>query len=187
MIALIQSNATPIISFLTLISNIIFVVVLVVIVLHAGSRKKLYNFVHKYILELLFVLILAAVLGSLTYTDIVGFSACDLCWYQRIFMYSQLVIVAMALYRKDKTVIDYLVPLSVMGAVIALFQSLIQWGVSFGATGGCAALGGECAKVYFTEYSYITIPFMSFTVFVYIIVLKSIYYRKAWKIKNGRE
>ncbi|KND46781.1 MAG: disulfide bond formation protein DsbB [Parcubacteria bacterium C7867-006] len=187
MTSFIQANATSTIGFLTLLSNIIFVGVLVVILSHADSRKHLYNFVHKYILELLFFGILSAVVGSLVYSDIVGFLPCDLCWWQRIFMYPQLVIVALALYRKDKSIIDYLVPLSVMGAVLALYQSFVQWGFSFGVTGGCVAVGGECAKVYFTQYSYITIPFMSLTVFVYIIALKFVYYHKSWKLKNGWE
>src|SRR3989344_2964673 len=122
MISFIQANATSTVSFLTLLSNIIFVAVLVVILFHADSRKHLYNFVHKYILELLFFGILAAVVGSLIYSDIVGFPPCELCWWQRIFMYPQLIILALAWHRKDKTVIDYLVPLSVMGAVLALYQ-----------------------------------------------------------------
>ncbi len=185
--AFIQTSATPIIGFLTLLSNVIFIAVLIVILIHADSRKHFYNFVHKYILELLFFGILSAVIGSLVYSDLVGFPPCDLCWWQRIFMYPQLVIVALALYRKDKTVIGYLIPLSAMGAFVALFQSFLQWGFSFGLSGGCAAVGGECAKVYFTQYSYITIPFMSFTVFIYIIALKFIYYHKDRKIRNGRE
>ena len=184
MIALIQANATPIIGFLTLISNIIFVVVLIVIIFHSGSLAKLYSFVHKYILELLLWGILAAVVGSLVYSNIIGFPPCDLCWYQRIFMYPQLIIVALALYRKDKTVIDYLVPLSVLGAIVALYQSFIQWGFSLGSIVSCASVGGECAKVYVKEYSYITIPFMSFTVFIYIIALKFIYYHKNRSLKN---
>ncbi len=178
MIQFIQTHATPIVGFLTLLSNIIFVVVLLIILVHADSRKHLYNFVHKYILELLFFGILSAVVGSLVYSNIVGFPPCDLCWWQRIFMYPQLIIVAFAYYRKDKSVINYLIPLSIIGAVIALYQSFVQWGFSFGVLGGCAAVGGECAKVYFMQYSYITIPFMSFTVFIYIIAMKFIYYHK---------
>lgn len=187
MFSIIQSNAVPIIGFLTLLSNIIFVSVLLVILIHADSKKHLYNFVHKYILELLFFGILSAVVGSLVYSDIVGFLPCELCWWQRILMYPQLLIVAMAWRKKDKNVIDYLLPFSVLGALIALYQSFVQWGFSFGIEGGCVAAGGECAKVYFTQYSYITIPFMSFTVFIYIITLKFIYYHKDWKIKNGHE
>ena len=187
MISFIQANTTSIIGFLTLISNIIFIAVLIVILAHADSRKHLYNFVHKYILELLFFVLLGAVVGSLVYSEIVGFPPCDLCWWQRIFMYPQIVIVALAMYKKDKSIIDYLVPLSAIGVAIALFQTFVQWGFSFGVSGGCAAVGGECAKVYFTQYSYITIPFMSLTIFVYVIALKSIYYHKSWKLKNGWE
>ncbi|MCX6701986.1 MAG: disulfide bond formation protein B [Candidatus Zambryskibacteria bacterium] len=133
MISFIQTNASPIVGFLTLVSNIIFVVVLIVIGVHSGSRAKLYSFVHKYILELLFWGIMSAVIGSLIYSEIISFPPCDLCWYQRMFMYPQAIIVLMAMFRKDKTIIDYLVPLSILGAVIALYQSFIQWGFSFGS------------------------------------------------------
>lgn len=187
MLTIIQTNATPIISFLTLLSNIIFVVVLVVILVHSTSRTRFYNFVHKYILELLFWGIMSAVVGSLVYSEIVGFPPCDLCWYQRMFIYPQAIIVLMAMIRKDKTVIDYLVPLSVLGALVSLYQSFVQWGFSLGSVLDCVSVGGDCAKVYINEYSYITIPFMSFTVFVYIITLKFVYYHKTHKLKNGRE
>jgi disulfide bond formation protein DsbB len=186
MISFIQTNATPIVGFLTLVSNIVFVAVLIVIGVHSETRAKLYNFVHKYILQLLFWGIMSAVVGSLVYSEIVGFPACDLCWYQRIFLYPQAIIVLMAMFRKDKTVIDYLVPLSIIGAVVALYQSIIQWGFSFGSILDCTAVGGACAKVYVKEYSYITIPFMSLSVFVYIIALKYIYYSHKRKLeRNG--
>lgn len=186
MLSFIQSNITPLIGFLTLISNITFAIVLIVTFIHSKTRAKLYSFVHTYVLQLLFFSILSAVVGSLIYSDIVGFPPCDLCWWQRIFMYPQLVILAVAMYKKDKTIIDYLVPLSVLGAAVALFQSFIQWGFSFGVAGGCASVGGECAKVYFTQYSYITIPVMSLSVFAYVIAMKFVYYHKEWKTKNGR-
>src|SRR5437868_3680329 len=101
MIALIQTYATPIIGFLTLLSNIIFVGVIVAIVTHSGSRTKFYNFVHKYILELLFWGIMSAVVGSLVYSQIIGFAPCELCWIQRICLYPQAIIVFMAMRRKD--------------------------------------------------------------------------------------
>ncbi|HBD25096.1 MAG TPA: disulfide bond formation protein B [Candidatus Zambryskibacteria bacterium] len=176
MIQFIQTNATPIVGFLTMLSNVIFVGVILVIVLHSGTRAKMYAFVHKYILELLFWGIMAAVVGSLVYSEIVGFPACDLCWYQRLFLYPQAIIVLLAMRRKDKTIIDYLVPLSILGGLVALYQSIIQWGFSFGSILDCTAVGGECAKVYVNEYSYITIPFMSLSVFVYIITMKYVYY-----------
>ena len=186
MISFIQANATPIVATLTLLSNVIFIGVLIVIGVHGESRAKLHNFVHKYILELLFWGTLSAVIGSLVYSNIVGFPPCDLCWYQRILIYPQALILFMAMLRKDKTIIDYLVPFSVLGAIVALYQSMVQWGFSFGSILACTAVGGECAKIYVKEFSYITIPFMSFSVFVYILTLKYVYYRKEKHLKNGR-
>ena len=172
----IQTNATPIIGFLTLLSNIIFVGVVLAMLIHAGTRAKLSSFVHKYILELLFWGVMSAVVGSLIYSQIIGFPPCDLCWWQRIFMYPQALILLVAMFRKEKGVIDYLVPLSVLGAILSLYQSMVQWGFG-GSVFTCTAVGSACAKVFVLEYSYITIPFMSFTVFTYIIALKFIYYR----------
>lgn len=183
MINFIQTNATPIIAFLTLISNIIFVAVVVAMLAHSGTRARLSVFVHKYILELLFWSVLSAVVGSLIYSQIIGFPPCDLCWWQRVFMYPQAVILLVAMRRKDTSIIDYLMPLSVLGGILSLYQSLVQWGIG-GSIFACTAVGSACAKVFVLEYSYITIPFMSFTVFVYIIVLKFIYYRHSKKLKN---
>lgn len=184
MISFIQTNVSVVVGALTLVSNIVFVAVLVAIILHSGTRVKLYAFIHKYILELLFWGVMSAVVGSLIYSNIIGFPPCDLCWYQRIFMYPQAIILLVAMRRRDKSVIDYLVPLSVIGAVIAFYQSLVQWGFSVGSIISCASVGSECAKVYVREFSYITIPFMSFSVFVYIIVLKFVYYHKERKNKR---
>lgn len=183
----IQNHATQIISLLTLASNVIFVAVLVVIAFHAGSRYKLFHFIHKYILELLFAGIISAVVGSLVYSNIVGFPPCELCWIQRICLYPQAIITFMAMRRGDKKIVDYLVPLSVIGALVAFYHSLVQWGFSpFGSAIACTSIGGECTKVYVDAYSYITIPFMSFTIFIYIIAMKWAYYHREKKIKNGQ-
>lgn len=184
MISFIQSNATPIVGFLTLISNLLFVAVIFAILFHSETKRKAYNFVHKYILELLFWGTMAAVVGSLVYSEIVGFPPCDLCWIQRMMIYPQAIILLVAMKKKDKSIIDYLVPLSVIGAVVSLYQSLIQWGISGVSVLGCTAEGASCAKVYVREYSYITIPFMAFSVFVYVIVLKYVYYSHDKKLKG---
>jgi disulfide bond formation protein DsbB len=181
MVSFIQTNATPIIAFFTLLSNIIFVGVILAMLIHAGTRVKLHAFIHKYILELLFWGVMSAVVGSLIYSQIIGFPPCDLCWWERIFMYPQAIILFVAMRRKDKGVIDYLVPLSIIGAILSLYQSFVQWGFG-GSLFACTAVGSACAKVYVLQYSYITIPFMSFTVFAYIIALKYIYYRHNKKI-----
>ena len=186
MIQFIQSNANSIVGTLTLASNALFALVILATIFHSETSTRLHNFVHRYILELVFWSSLSAVIGSLIYSNIVNYPPCDLCWIQRIFIYPQTILSFIAMRRKDKGIIDYLFPLSAIGLVVAGFHSLVQWGlVSTSSIGGCVSEGGACAKVFVLEYSYITIPFMSFSVFAYIIFLKLIYYRKNKRLASS--
>lgn len=178
-----SSNITLAITTLTLVSNVVFVLSVLAIILDKKIRKIVYVFVDKNILSLLFVTSLGALVGSLAYSNIVGFPPCELCWIQRIFIYPQALISFIAIVKKDKSVVDYLFPMSILGALVAFYHSLVHWGLNPGGL-GCVAVGGECAKIYVSEYGYITIPFMSLTSFIYLLALISIYYL-AKKEKNG--
>jgi disulfide bond formation protein DsbB len=144
-------------------------------------RGKVYKFVHSHIVQVVFWSALLASVGSLIYSNIIGFPPCDLCWWQRIFLYPQVFIAGIAILKKDKTIIEYLLPLSIVGGALALYQSAVQWGLLANSFLKCTAIGGECAKVYVNEFGYITIPFMSLSIFVYLIALKLVFY-KARKI-----
>ncbi len=171
-----QTNINFLIGIGTLISHIVFIALVIIIATHAKTRSQIYKFVHTHILNLLFVEALFALLGSLAYSQLIGFPPCELCWIQRIFIYPQVIIALVAMIKKDKNIIDYLLPMSVIGGLVALYQSFIQWGL-FAGLGGCVAVGGECAKVFVNAYGYITIPFMSFTIFAYSIGVMTIYYQ----------
>jgi len=117
-------------------------------------------------------------MGSLAFSNIIGFPPCELCWFQRIVIYPQALITLVALLRKRgaeaRTLVEYLLPLSVIGFVISLYQSYVQWG------GGssilkCTLASGECAKLYVYAYGYITIPFMALSIFVYLVSMSCIY------------
>src|SRR3989344_13646 len=156
MMEFIRTNITLVITALTLLSHVVLILGGLVFVVEEKFRALVYRFVNKYILLLLFGASLSALIGSLAYSNIIGFPPCELCWIQRIFMYPQAIIVFMAMKRGDKTVIDYLVPLSIIGAVVALYHSLAQWGINVGPSLDCLAAGAECAKVYVNTFSYIT-------------------------------
>jgi disulfide bond formation protein DsbB len=173
--------ANQIIGFAVLVSNIIFAILGVMFIVSIAWRGKVYAFIHSHIIKVVFWSALIASVGSLIYSNIIGFPPCDLCWWQRILLYPQVLISGIALWKKDKSIIEYIFPMSIAGAIIALYQSSVQWGLLTNSILNCAAVGGECAKVYVNEFGYITIPFMSFSIFVYLIVLKLIFY-KARKI-----
>ncbi|NQV93317.1 disulfide bond formation protein B [Candidatus Kaiserbacteria bacterium] len=122
-----------------------------------------------YGIHIVFLLSLGGVVLSLTYSEIFGFVPCGLCWLQRVFLYPQLILSGLALFKKERFIADYLISLSVVGVVIALYQHYLQMG---GADLiNCPAAAGDCAKRFLFEFGYITFPLMSFTVFALIIVV----------------
>ncbi len=176
MFTFIQSHVTAVVTTIVLISNILFVIGIILMFLEEKFRRWVYDFVGKYVLELLFTFSLAALVGSLSYSQIVGFPPCELCWVQRIFMYPQIVLSLIAIWKKDKGAILYMLGLSILGAIVAFYHSLIHWGFNSSVL-KCSAVGAPCAKVYVLSYGYITIPFMSFTAFAFLIAISVIYYR----------
>src|ERR1700748_1234388 len=76
---------------------------------------------------------LTATLGSLYFSEIKGFIPCDLCWYQRICMYPLAVILGIAVYRGDRSITRYVLPLAAVGALIALWHNIEIWNPSVGS------------------------------------------------------
>ncbi len=128
------------------------------------------GFIKSRALTFSFIVALAAMLGSLFYSEIAGYEPCALCWYQRIFMFPQVFILGWALIKKDFSVAPYIRMLSIMGAVIAGYQHLLQLGWMPSAV--CNAVGGvSCAQRFVMGFGYITLPLMSFTAFIFLIVI----------------
>lgn len=160
----------------TLLSHVLFLIIIGGMLISSEFRRRVYSFVHTYILSLLFTFSFAALVGSLAYSNIVGFPPCELCWIQRIFMYPQVILAGMAMYRKDVSMVLYLLPLSVLGGLIALYHSLSHYGLGDGIL-ECTSALGDCGKLYVFEYGYITIPLMAFTIFIYLIAVSLIYFK----------
>ena len=131
--------------------------------------KPLVSFVHDRALVLAFLAVLGGVAGSLFYSNIAGFAPCELCWWQRIFLYPQTVLLLVALARKDAAVRVHAVALSAIGALVALYHTFIQFGGP--SIVPCSATGPSCTHLYFLYYGYVTVPTMSLTVFAAILLV----------------
>ena len=121
-------------------------------------------------LVLAFLTVTAATVMSLFYSDVVGFEPCKLCWFQRIFMYPQVVLLGMALAKKEKQIIDYALTLTIIGAVIALYHNYIYFGGTSIFPCSAFGLGVSCTKRFIFEFGYVTLPMMSFTAFAFAIL-----------------
>lgn len=115
-----------------------------------------------------FIVSVIATGGSLFYSDIAHFNPCTLCWYQRIFMYPQVILLGLALYRKEKVIAPYSLALSALGAAIAGYHYLLQQGLVPELP--CAAVGfsAACSQRFVMTFGYITIPLMALTAFLLI-------------------
>lgn len=114
-----------------------------------------------------------AVAGSLFFSNIVGFTPCELCWWQRIFIYPQVVIFALAAVydRRGKPLGPVFSISGVLSLVSFLISAFQYYGATFNASAlaACSATGVSCAKTYFVEFGYVTIPVMSLTVSVLLL------------------
>lgn len=135
-----------------------------------NSEPNLFlKLVEKYALLIIFIVSLAGTLLSLYYSNIIGLEPCTLCWWQRIFLYPQVILSGIALRRNDRNVFLYSLWLSIIGAIIAGYQSLLQYGLSSALPCSASDAAVSCSKVYFMEFGYITLPLMAFTAFLIMV------------------
>ena len=158
-------------SLFVLLSNIITVFVVVFFLLSRYGLnktlwKKISTAIKKYSLWLIFSVSLSAMLGSLYFSEVKGYYPCKLCWFQRIFMYPQVFIVGLALFKKTKDVFKYTLLLSVIGLLIAVYHYKIQLGGSSLLPCSISGFSESCEDKPFIYFGFITIPWMSASVFL---------------------
>ena len=155
--------------YLALFSHVALVVLFLALVFRRSWGAGPQVFMGKHATTLAFLVSLAAVIGSLYYSEIAGFEPCVLCWWQRVFLYPLVIIFGMALWKKTASAFLYAVPLVLGAALIAAYQSYVYLGGA--SLLSCTALDGACSKIYVMAFGYITIPAMSLTVSLYILLL----------------
>lgn len=121
-------------------------------------------------LYLAWVISLIATGGSLYFSEIKGFAPCDLCWYQRIFMYPQVILLGIASYRGDRRIIGYLLPLNLIGGLISVYHNVEIWFPKLGELVPCKS-GVPCNFDYLNLFGFLTIPLMALIAFILIFTL----------------
>ncbi|MFL0584967.1 disulfide oxidoreductase [Solibacillus isronensis] len=121
-----------------------------------------------------------ATLGSLYFSEIKGFIPCDLCWFQRIFMYPLVVILGIGTLQSDTSVKKFVLPLSTIGGLISFFHYLEQKVPGFGGIKPCVS-GVPCSAEYINWFGFITIPFLALTAFTLITISMIFFFTKKSK------
>ncbi|GGJ92147.1 putative disulfide formation protein C [Lentibacillus kapialis] len=122
------------------------------------------------LLMIIWVQSLIATLGSLFFSEILGYVPCELCWIQRIFMYPLVVIYGAALFKKDSSIALPGIIHSGIGMFVSLYHYLVQKLPALQEAGGsCGAV--PCNTEYVNYLGFVTIPFLAGIAFIIIFVM----------------
>jgi disulfide bond formation protein DsbB len=119
---------------------------------------------------------LAAMLGSLYFSEIAKYPPCVLCWYQRICMYPLVIILGFAILKKVRSLVLPAFVLAGAGWLISVYHNLLYYKILPEAAAPCIA-GVSCTTKFIEWLGFVTIPFLSFVAFTFIIIGLIIYWR----------
>ena len=117
-----------------------------------------------------------AMVGSLYFSEKVGFAPCKLCWYQRIAMFSIAIISFVAALRNDKNIARYTIVLAPLGLIVSTYHYLLEWFPTL-ETNVCS-LDVPCTAVWFRELGFVTLCFMAGCAFITVIAVSLVIIRE---------
>ncbi|HHI93948.1 MAG TPA: disulfide bond formation protein B [Gammaproteobacteria bacterium] len=109
-------------------------------------------------------------LGSLFFSEIMDLIPCELCWYQRIFMFPLTIILLLGLHPLDARVVRYALPIAGIGLLFTIYHSLLFYGLIPENLQPCRQ-GISCADDSMVLFGVLPIPLLSLAAFITIIVL----------------
>ncbi len=131
------------------------------LVAHLIHRKKAHHIldkITKWLLWLGLAIATSSIAASLIYSGVIGYAPCQLCWWQRVLIYPQVLLYAIAIFAEDRKIFRYTLALSLVGVVFSLYHNYLDWGGS--ALIACDA-SVSCTMRYVNEFGFVTIPLMS--------------------------
>ncbi len=111
-----------------------------------------------------------ATLGSLFFSEIMGLIPCELCWYQRIFIYPLAIILLIGLHPLDTGVVRYALPLAIIGLLFTVYHTLLFYGLIPENLQPCRE-GVSCTDDSMVLMGFLPIPLLSLAAFMVIIPL----------------
>lgn len=157
----------------TILIQVVILLLAMNFIFNRSQKNKILIFFKKYTFHMGFLAALGAVLLSLFYSDVVGYPACELCWIQRIFLYPQLVLFSMELYKKEKSIVDFSIVFAILGSLTSIYHIYVEAGGTRGLA--CASIDPtsttaiSCATRFIYEFNYVTMPIMALTISLFII------------------
>ena len=126
------------------------------------------KFLKNHILYIAWIVSLASIVISLYFSNVLNFTPCILCWYQRICMYPLAIILGIGILKKDSSLFYYGFPLALIGWLISIYHNLLYYKIIPESAGPCIQ-GVSCTTKFIEYFGFVSIPFLSFLSFSIII------------------
>jgi len=110
---------------------------------------------------------MVSTLGALFLGEVMGYTPCLLCWYQRIAMFPLVLVLAAGLFPFDPRVVRYALPLALAGLGLALFHLALTAGWIPENLKPCEQ-GVPCSNIPVIWFGFVTIPLLSVLSFSFI-------------------
>jgi len=138
--------------------------------MYNNEMKKILHWLYHYYLYIVLFISFAGTGGSLYAEYAMTLTPCELCWYQRIFMYSIFAVSLIgAIIKDEKDTYKYIFGLSIPGLIIAVYQYLIQLFPS--SSFFECSIDNPCTKIDFQLFGFLTIPLISAIAFLIILII----------------
>lgn len=146
-----------------------------------------HRFVAPQIWAIIILVTTGGVFSTLLYSEVLGFIPCSLCWLQRVALYSQALMSIAAWRLEDRAAFPvYGLVLSVFGVLVAIYQyvyqALPQEFLQSGIVSCLADGSADCSKKVMEVFGFITFPFLSGVLFLFLIILFLHMRRAEWSV-----
>lgn len=125
---------------------------------------------NKFYMQMIFIVSLIAMLGSLYFSEFRLYEPCEMCWYQRILMYPIVLLSFIGVIKDDINAGLYVRLMSGIGLLVSTYHYALQKIPAFGDSAN-ACMGVSCTVQYINWAGFITIPLLALTAFVVIFIL----------------
>ena len=122
------------------------------------------------LLFLAWLLAAGATAGSLFFSSVMGLTPCVLCWYQRIFLFPLVVVLARGLFPLDLGAVKYAWPLVAGGLLTAAYHNLLYLGLVPKDLQPCGK-GVSCTDEGMALFGFVSIPLLSLLAFAALAAL----------------
>ena len=108
------------------------------------------------------VLAIGGIAGPLTYEYFFSYPPCELCWYNRIFMWPALILSLFAVYEKQVAKLSkYILFFATVVTIIGIVHVLTQLGITPSPLPCSVSGGSSCSEIDIIIFNFLTIPMMA--------------------------